>query len=515
MTTAAVFRVALVEERATTIMGFFYNQTTKRKEGGRPPKKAKGQGARRKGESFFFRLWFRLSFFPFWVSFFGKKCWSSSSSVSSSLFVISSKKVHRRRPRKRTKHHRSLSLPLSFSFSFSFSLSLSLSLSLAMTSGALLAAGHRFCRYHALWSRGGRRQNRRCDDRDRARAFSEKSTSSSGRRAAALEDDGIETIGSSREGGEVIVALGKFDAMHRGHKALAFAAATLSKDESNERESTINQQAVLLSFENMAEVLGWKPRKPVTAKRDRERVLKEWSKELGVSGGAESRSDKYSIREHGVPFASIREMSPECFVKTLKERLGVAGVVAGENYRFGYRASGSADDLVAFGKKYGLRVKIVSLLDADKLGAEACDSDDCKGEQVSSSRVRACLKFGDVDAVTKLLGRKHRLCLEKIIADDREVGTIMTDDDENFVAYKSENITPKAGDYEGFLIVSSSDDNSPREERAPVRCKIVKNGEVDGEEDEDDGYVLVPESAFSPSINDTSRALAFDIERRV
>ena len=32
--------------------------------------------------------------------------------------------------------------------------------------------------------------------------------------------------------GEVIVALGKFDAMHRGHKALAFAAATLSKDES-------------------------------------------------------------------------------------------------------------------------------------------------------------------------------------------------------------------------------------------------------------------------------------------
>ena len=134
---------------------------------------------------------------------------------------------------------------------------------------------------------------------------------------------------------------------------------------------------------------------------------------------------------------------------------------------------------------------------------------------MSSSRVRACLKFGDVDAVTKLLGRKHRLCLEKIIADDREVGTIMTDDDENFVAYKSENITPKAGDYEGFLIVSSSDDNSPREERAPVRCKIVKNGKVDGEEDEDDGYVLVPESAFSPSINDTSRALAFDIERRV
>ena len=511
MTTAAVFRVALVEERATT-MGFFYNRPRNEKRVVVPQKKQKGKAQGARASLFFFVFGFVFHFFPFGSPFLGTMVVLL---LRPPLFLSSARKRSIVVVHESAQNTTALSLSPSPSPSPSPSLSLSLSLSLAMTSGALLAAGHRFCRYHALWSRGGRRQNRRCDDRDRARAFSEKSTSSSGRRAAALEDDGIETIGSSREGGEVIVALGKFDAMHRGHKALAFAAATLSKDESNERESTINQQAVLLSFENMAEVLGWKPRKPVTAKRDRERVLKEWSKELGVSGGAESRSDKYSIREHGVPFASIREMSPECFVKTLKERLGVAGVVAGENYRFGYRASGSADDLVAFGKKYGLRVKIVSLLDADKLGAEACDSDDCKGEQVSSSRVRACLKFGDVDAVTKLLGRKHRLCLEKIIADDREVGTIMTDDDENFVAYKSENITPKAGDYEGFLIVSSSDDNSPREERAPVRCKIVKNGEVDGEEDEDDGYVLVPESAFSPSINDTSRALAFDIERRV
>ena len=78
----------------------------------------------------------------------------------------------------------------------------------------------------------------------------------------------------------------------------------------------------MLSFENMAEVLGWKPKKPVTAKRDRARVLKEWSEELvALDGVEESDSDCYSIREHGVPFASIREMSPERFVKTLKEVL--------------------------------------------------------------------------------------------------------------------------------------------------------------------------------------------------
>jgi hypothetical protein len=94
------------------------------------------------------------------------------------------------------------------------------------------------------------------------------------------------------------------------------------------------------------------------------------------------------------------------------------------------------------------------------------------------------------------------------------------DDDENFVAYKSENITPKAGDYEGFLVVSSSsppssssdDDDVGEEKRLPVRCKIVENGNKD---DEDDGYVLLPRSAFSPIISDSNTLLAFDIERRL
>jgi hypothetical protein len=93
------------------------------------------------------------------------------------------------------------------------------------------------------------------------------------------------------------------------------------------------------------------------------------------------------------------------------------------------------------------------------------------------------------------------------------------DDDENFVAYKSENITPKAGDYEGFLVVSSSsppssssdDDDVGEEKRLPVRCKIVENGNKDNE---DDGYVLLPRSAFSPS-SDSNTLLAFDIERRL
>jgi FAD synthase len=404
--------------------------------------------------------------------------------------------------------------------------------------GLLLARGHflnRCCHYYRCGGGGGSGGGGRKGAP--SRAFSGKSTSSSSASSSALsrdddddddddDSDGIERIRNVRESAEIIVALGKFDAMHRGHKALAVAAATLREkdvDDDDNSTSQMKQQAVLLSFENMAEVLGWKPRKPVTAKRDRERVLREWSEELIALGSAAKKEDLvdcYAIREHGVPFASIREMSPERFVKTLKDRLGVTGVVAGENYRFGYRASGSAADLVSFGEKYGLRVKIVSLLDADKLGAEACDDDGCEGEQVSSSRVRACLKFGDVDAVTKLLGRKHRLCLEKIAKDERERETSLNECDENFFAYKSENITPKAGDYEGVLVISSpsssSENNDDHAERVPVRCKIVSNKEDDDDDDEDDGYVLIPRSAFSlTSDSGDARRLALDIERRL
>ena len=91
------------------------------------------------------------------------------------------------------------------------------------------------------------------------------------------------------------------------------------------------------------------------------------------------------------------------------------------------------------------------------------------------------------------------------------------DDDENFVAYKSENITPKAGDYEGFLVVSSSsplssdDDDVGEQNRLPVRGNIVATGNKD---DDDHGYVLLPRRASIPS-SDSNTLLAFDIESRL
>ena len=78
------------------------------------------------------------------------------------------------------------------------------------------------------------------------------------------------------------------------------------------------------------------------------------------------RCGDQTVREHCIPFAAIRRMSPEEFVLTLRDVIGVGGVVAGRNYRFGFKAAGTAATLVELGEKLGVDVDIVDLLQADE-----------------------------------------------------------------------------------------------------------------------------------------------------
>ena len=171
------------------------------------------------------------------------------------------------------------------------------------------------------------------------------------------------------------MALGKFDAMHRGHAELARRASRMGSP-------------ILMSFGGMAEVLGWESKLPVVAPGDRARVLDAWKETC----------EGKTVREHVIPFADIRRMSPEEFVSTLKD-IGVGGVVAGANYRFGFKAAGTADTLVDLGEKLDVDVSIVDLLPAD------IEEDfDCPGgctPQVSSTRVRASVSYTHLTLPTK------------------------------------------------------------------------------------------------------------------
>lgn len=85
--------------------------------------------------------------------------------------------------------------------------------------------------------------------------------------------------------------------------------------------------------------------------------------------------------------------------------------MAGENYRFGYKASGDSLELVSLCKEYGLAAYIVRyVMDKTRCYNGTSKSINDRG-QVSSTRVRHALAMGDMEYAAELLGRKHRLVL--------------------------------------------------------------------------------------------------------
>ncbi|GJP35371.1 hypothetical protein CLOM_g19868 [Closterium sp. NIES-68] len=213
-----------------------------------------------------------------------------------------------------------------------------------------------------------------------------------------------------------IVALGKFDALHVGHRALAVQAAGMG-----------GTCVCMLSFAGMAEVLGWEKRLPLVAPCDRKRVLELW----------QPLCQGQPIREFFLDFARIRSLSPEDFIVLLAQQLSVKGIVAGSNYRFGFRAAGTASDLVSLGARHGVHVMIVDtvtdahahmhtdvMADSDlatvsaaaaavsaKAAAAAAAVEAAEETHVSSTRVRQQLCEGNVEGVAALIARRHRILL--------------------------------------------------------------------------------------------------------
>ena len=94
-----------------------------------------------------------------------------------------------------------------------------------------------------------------------------------------------------------------------------------------------------------------------------------------------------------VPFTrSFSRWSPECFVKDLLVgRLRVSGVVVGANFRFGKGREGTVKTLERLGRKYGFRVHTVAPVRSG-------------GARVSSGRLRDWIRLGKLDRVRREMG---------------------------------------------------------------------------------------------------------------
>jgi riboflavin kinase/FMN adenylyltransferase len=110
------------------------------------------------------------------------------------------------------------------------------------------------------------------------------------------------------------------------------------------------------------------------------------------------------VRPFDLAFA---EASPEKFVReVLREELGAARVVVGQNFRFGKGRSGDLGTLAELGEQLGLSARAMEIV-GDERGSW------------SSTRVRHAILAGDWADVENVLGRPHALSGVVVRGDQR------------------------------------------------------------------------------------------------
>jgi riboflavin kinase / FMN adenylyltransferase len=180
---------------------------------------------------------------------------------------------------------------------------------------------------------------------------------------------------SELEAAERAVALGTFDGVHRGHRAVIDAS----------RESGL-RSAVVTFDPHPRLVLGYEVQ-----------LLTTFDRRLELLG--EAGPDELLVVEFT---AELSRLQPEEFVAEVLEPIGTRVVFAGEDFRFGARRRGD----LALLRRLGFEVRPVPLLAG-----------------VSSSRIRELAREGDVRAAAGLLGRPFELT-GTVVAGDQRGGTL-------------------------------------------------------------------------------------------
>ncbi len=169
-----------------------------------------------------------------------------------------------------------------------------------------------------------------------------------------------------------IVALGNFDGFHIGHQAVAGEAIRWARE---------TGRPVIVATFDPHPVRYFKPDTPPFRL-----TTLEQRQDLYLAAGATAMLVFHFD-------AALAQMTAHDFVaELLADRLGVAGVVTGEDFTFGKARGGNADVLREIGTAHGIEARTVAPVgDADSV--------------VSSSRIRDALREGDPQAAAALLTR--------------------------------------------------------------------------------------------------------------
>ena len=173
-----------------------------------------------------------------------------------------------------------------------------------------------------------------------------------------------------------VTAIGNFDGVHMGHRAILKAAI--------DRARAAAGTAFALTFDPLPAKLLFPDRAPALILIPDDKL--ELLRLSGIDGVIVI---KFTL--------DLSMLPPRDFVRDyMSGKIGVREVVVGQNFRFGHNRAGTAAVMVDLGRELGF--------DTDVVGPVKVD-----GIEVSSTRVREAIAIGDTHRASRLLGRYHFL----------------------------------------------------------------------------------------------------------
>lgn len=214
--------------------------------------------------------------------------------------------------------------------------------------------------------------------------------------------------------GELSLALGFFDGLHKGHQSVIAAAVQQKKH---------GLTPAMLTFSDSPHgVLSKKTVPRLMTRENRYELLEQ----LGIEALYE------------LDFESIRNIPPKAFVsEILHSALGAKKVFCGFNYRFGKAGAGDEKALHTFCAQHGISaVTLPPVL--------------FENEVVSSTRIRTALTNGEIKKANQMLGR--RFSFDFTVRHGNELGRKMETPTIN-QPIPADFILPKFGVYAAFAII--------------------------------------------------------------
>jgi riboflavin kinase/FMN adenylyltransferase len=176
--------------------------------------------------------------------------------------------------------------------------------------------------------------------------------------------------------GRPVLSVGNFDGVHLGHQAILKQTIRLAH--------SMNRPPVVLTFEpHPQKVFKGEEAPPLLSTLPQKLRLFEG---LGIAATLVCPFDE-RIYQH---------TADEFFSEVLVRKLSAIHLVEGVDFTFGRGRSGSPDLLQRLGRAHRIGVTIV-------------DPVKFESQPISSSRIRACIRGGDVAKARALLGRPYRV----------------------------------------------------------------------------------------------------------